>query len=124
MPNGSNTAHKAARMGRGVPFVKGDDPRRNLKGRPKAFDHYHALAQKISDEELTLQDGRKITVGEAVLRSWAKSKEPALQKLFADYAFGKVPDKVHMADGDGEPLKPMLIQVITPAAVPSNARVN
>ena len=30
---------------------------------------------------------------ESILRSWAKSKEPTLQKAFIQYAFGKVPDK-------------------------------
>ncbi len=33
-------------------------------------------------------------VAEAVLRAWAKSPEPQLQKAFIEYAFGKVPDKI------------------------------
>ena len=31
---------------------------------------------------------------ERVLREWRDSKEPALQKAFIEYAFGKVPDKL------------------------------
>ena len=31
---------------------------------------------------------------EAILRSWAKSDEPQLQRAFVGYAFGKVPDKL------------------------------
>jgi hypothetical protein len=29
-----------------------------------------------------------------MLREWAQSGEPQLQRLFAEYAFGKVPDKL------------------------------
>ena len=35
-----------------------------------------------------------MTVVEDVLRSWAESPEPTLQKAFVEYAFGKVPDKI------------------------------
>ena len=77
----------------GKGFVKGD-PRINRKGRPRTFDQCRELAQAIAHEELLLKDGTQITVAEAVLRSWAKSKEPALQKAFIEYAFGKVPDKL------------------------------
>jgi hypothetical protein len=72
------------------------DPRRNLNGRPRSFDALRAIAQEICHEELELKDGRKIIVAEAVLRAWAKSPEPTLQKAFIEYAFGKVPDKVDM----------------------------
>ena len=35
-----------------------------------------------------------MTTVETILRSWAMSKEPQLQKAFVEYAFGKVPEKV------------------------------
>ena len=77
----------------GVPFTKGD-ARINRNGRPRTFDAVREIAQSICHEELELKDGRKIQVVEAVLRAWAKSPEPQLQKAFIEYAFGKVPDKL------------------------------
>ena len=38
--------------------------------------------------------GNKITRAEQLLRSWAKSRVPALQLAFAAYAWGKRPDKI------------------------------
>ncbi len=77
-------------MPRGVPFAKGEDPRRNLNGRPRSFDAVRALAQKLARE--------KAASGELVitdlLRSWIDSPEPSLQRAFMEYAFGKVPDKL------------------------------
>ena len=76
--------------GRGPkPFVKGD-PRINRKGRPRSFDELRKLGQ----ETVTTSRGISITLAEAILRSWAESKEPILQKAFMEYAFGKVPDKL------------------------------
>jgi hypothetical protein len=73
------------------PFVKGD-LRINRHGRPRGFDQVRKLAQQISHEEVTLSNSQKISVAEAILRSWARSKEPALQRTFVEIAFGKVPD--------------------------------
>ena len=50
------------------------------------------LAQAIAHEELTLSNGRKMSVVEAIWRSWVVSKEPMLQIKFIEIAFGKVPD--------------------------------
>jgi len=76
--------------GRGPkPFVKGD-PRINRKGRPRSFDELRKLGQ----ETVTTSRGISITLAEAILRSWAESKEPILQKAFMEYSFGKVPDKL------------------------------
>jgi hypothetical protein len=74
-------------------FRKGD-PRINRSGRPKSFDDFRDLAQKVTQENLTLPNGKKITVAEALLRQCAKSREPALIKILFEYAFGKVPDKL------------------------------
>ncbi len=95
MPNGSNAVPKVPKpRGKGVPFVKGEDPRRNLKGRPRSFDAVRELAQQICHEELITKDGTAISRVEALLRSWSGSIEPSLQKAFVEYAFGKVPDKL------------------------------
>jgi hypothetical protein len=74
-------------------FVKGD-PRINRKGRPKGFDAFRRKAQEIACEMVTDSEGNKMTCVEALLRSWAKSSEPVLQRAFVEYAFGKVPDKL------------------------------
>jgi hypothetical protein len=74
-------------------FVK-NDPRINRRGRPKGFDAFRRKAQEIACEMVTDSEGNKITCVEALLRSWAKSEEPLLQKAFIEYAFGKVPDKL------------------------------
>jgi hypothetical protein len=75
----------------GKGFVKGD-PRCNRSGRPKSFDQARALAQEILHRELQTKDGKMISVIEAILTHWAKSKEH--QKSLLELAFGKVPDKI------------------------------
>jgi hypothetical protein len=91
--NGTHRSATKQRAATGKPFVKGD-PRINRGGRPKCFTEFRDLAQKIAHEVLAAPNGQKLTVADAILRSWAKSKEPQLQKAFIEYAFGKVPDKV------------------------------
>jgi hypothetical protein len=74
------------------PFVKGD-PRINRRGRPRNFDHFRALAISVANGD-TERKGKKMSCAEAMLRDWKDSPEPSLQKAFAEYAFGKVPDKI------------------------------
>jgi hypothetical protein len=74
-------------------FVKGDT-RINRSGRPKGFDAFRRAAQAIACEMVTDSEGNKIMCIEALLRSWAKSSDPVLQRAFVEYAFGKVPDKL------------------------------
>jgi hypothetical protein len=75
------------------PFTKGD-PRINRRGRPKSFDQFRELAQAIAQEMITDNDGNPMMVAESILRSWAKSKEPVLQKAFIEYCYGKPPEKL------------------------------
>lgn len=78
----------------GKGFVAGD-PRINRKGRPRSFDALRELAQQIAHEPTQIVvDGHKVTVAEAILRQWAQSKNPQLQRAFIEVAFGKVPDKL------------------------------
>ena len=92
--NGQDTARrvrgKPFKKGNQHRFKKGEDPRRNAGGRPKSFDCFRAIAQRIAQE--VTRDG--LTEAEALLREWRNSPEPTLQKAFAEYAFGKVPDKL------------------------------
>jgi hypothetical protein len=74
------------------PFTKGD-PRINRKGRPKTFEEFRALVQSIMAETIETKAGR-MTAAEAMVRHWTKSKDPALHRLCAEYAFGKVPEKL------------------------------
>lgn len=85
------------------PPTNGFDKRRhqiNRKGRPKDFEGLRALAQQIAHETVNVGD-KKLTVAEAIMRSWAQSKDPRLVQAFVQYAFGKVPDDIHVkADVD------------------------
>lgn len=104
----SNTAPNTRRHG-GKPFSKGD-PRINRKGRPKSFDALRALAlqiaheAKLKDGEPITIEGHVVTVVEDILRSWATSRNPLLQKSFIEVAFGKVPDEVKLGNSDNKPL--------------------
>lgn len=96
----SNTA-KNTRKPSGKPFSKGD-PRINRKGRPKSFDALRELAQQIAHQqaidiktgEPSISNGHIVTIAEAIMRQWAFSKNPQLQKAFIEVAFGKVPDAI------------------------------
>ena len=83
-------------------FTKGD-PRINRKGRPRSFDALRELAQQIAHEgaqqggQPIVINGHTVTVAEAILRQWATSKNPQLQRAFVEVAFGKVPDKLELS---------------------------
>lgn len=95
-------------------FAKGD-VRINRKGRPKSFDALRALAQQIAHEaalkngEPLVIEGHIITVTEAILRTWAQSKDPRLQQAFIEVAFGKVPQRQELSGPDGNVIEVTLI---------------
>ena len=92
------------------PFVKGD-PRINRKGRPKSFDALRSLAQEIAHEaakqskeqggQPVVIDGHVVTITEAIMRSWAMSKDPRLQQKFIEVAYGQVPSVTRLEGADG-----------------------
>jgi len=100
----------------GKGFVKGD-PRINRNGRPKSFDALRKLAQQISAEIVPDKTGKNpatkkvlnangterehiLTLAEAILRLWAQSGKPELQRAFMEIAFGKVPQDIDLtSDG-------------------------
>ena len=89
------------------PFVKGD-PRINRKGRPKSFDALRSLAQEIAHEaakrgdgQVVVVDGHVVTVTEAIMRSWAASKDARLQQKFIEIAYGQVPSVTRLEGAGG-----------------------
>jgi len=87
-------------------FTKGD-PRINRKGRPKSFDALRELAQQIAHEEAKsggqpmVINGHIVTVAEAIIRTWAQSKDPRLQMAFIEVAYGKAPTRTEVTGKDG-----------------------
>ena len=77
----------------GRPFTTGDR-RINRRGRPRNFDAFTELCQKICHERVTLDDGEVMTRLEVILRDWAQSKDAQKQLAIVQYAFGKPVDKI------------------------------
>jgi hypothetical protein len=111
----SNTGSKQAKRGRKdiaddgkeTQFKKGYDPRRNMKGRPKAFDQWRELAQDIMQQIATntkgqplTWNGEEITFAEFVLLTWAMDKKQ--QEKIVEAAFGKAPQKIEGTGDNGE----------------------
>jgi hypothetical protein len=75
-------------------FKKGNDARRNRSGRPQSFEQFRKLCQRVLAENVQTKSGERITAAEQLVRKWLHSNEPAAQRALAEYAFGKVPDKL------------------------------
>lgn len=50
------------------------------------------------------QQGKDWTRAEVLIRQWASSNNPVLQKAFIELAYGKTPDRVEMTGKDGAEL--------------------
>ena len=83
-------------------FKKGDDPRRNTKGRPpkKQDDIIKELTEVLMTHKVVLPtkvrrkmnlDTSEITILENILLDWALSLNPAKQQMLIERVFGKVP---------------------------------
>ena len=74
------------------PFVKGDDPRRNVDGRPRVLPELKEILTEILSEEITNQKGDRATRLEAILRTLnAKAQKGdmrAIQEVL-DRMYGK-----------------------------------
>ena len=70
------------------------DSRIRRSGHPRSFHDLRKLALKIAAEKVVAADGSVIPRAEQLLRSWVKSRVPALQLAFAAYAWGKPPEKI------------------------------
>src|SRR5262249_31879896 len=98
--NPQHTVEKQSGRSNLKPFVKGD-PRINRTDRGKTFDELRRTADMIANELVPGADGKMITRGELLLRSWIKSKNPILQRSFIEYWVGKPVDRIAV-----EELKP------------------
>jgi hypothetical protein len=76
----------------GRPFMTGDR-RINRRGRPRNFDAFRELCQKICHERVTV-DGAVMTRLEVILRDWAGSKDAQKQIALIQYGYGKPVDKI------------------------------
>ena len=100
---GNNEKREGGVTGKG--FVK-NDPRINRNGRPRTFDALRKEALKIATEIVKSPDG-KISASRihAVLLDWAASKDTDKQRLFIEYAYGKVPTQTEISGRDGGAIK-------------------
>lgn len=95
--------HTAKNCIPGRPFTRGADPRRNTLGRPKNFDAFRKLCQKICHEKVT-HDGEVMTRLEVILRDWAGSKDPQKQIALVQYGFGKPVDRIETTGLENRPI--------------------
>ena len=92
-------------------FAKGDT-RINRKGRPKHLDAFRRLAADMAGQPAVDADGNPVldafgnplTFAQAILLGWATSTSPDVQRLFIEYAFGKVPVVNEVTGKDGGPV--------------------
>jgi hypothetical protein len=64
-----------------------------MLGRPKNFDAFRKLCQKICHEKVII-NGEVMTRIEVILRDWSESKDPQKQIALVQYGFGKPVDKL------------------------------
>ena len=97
----SNTAGKL----HGKPFVKGFDPRRNLRGVPAEAIKARRLLRKIASEIISMpNDGGEMTRIEAMLRVMFSSRAPAdRQNLLKALWPGLLKDEHDITTG-GDPI--------------------
>jgi hypothetical protein len=90
---------KTASIVRGVPFVKGDDPRRNIEGRPKGSKNFSTdfdeVVKEIAEQEkITKSEARKFLLKMAYRE--AKNGNFNFYKDIIDRYYGKAPDNVNL----------------------------
>lgn len=102
MNKNPDNADKTAEKVRGKPFVKGEDPRRNLNGVPKGTKHFTTLIAEMLREKIQIKkDGQiiEMTVDkamvEAMIRQVIKGDVKAFQAL-TDRHDGKPHQSIEM----------------------------
>lgn len=127
----SNTGEKQEKRKPGT-FERGagKDPRINRKGRPRNFDSLRSLTQQIAHEVArkskeqgggpVIVDGHVVTITEAIMRSWAVSKDPRLQQKFIEVAYGQVPSVTRLEGTDGGPIQVTITRKADDAGATSN----
>lgn len=84
------------------PFKKGDDERRNLKGRPlKLPDLEHLLAEVLGEEKEGKTAAQAIL---AALRAKASRGDVRAAEVLLDRAYGKAKQSLEMTGKDGAPI--------------------
>jgi hypothetical protein len=99
----------------------------NRNGRPRSFDALRKLAQQIAAEIVPGKQGQPatvktlnldgsegehvLTVAEGILRQWATSGKPELQRAFVEVAFGKVPVTIESDSASALPV--LRVEVVT-----------
>lgn len=85
--------------GKGKPFQKGFDPRRNMDGPPRKFDELRAMVQRLFEEEIPVRVGEKTVKQKQVefmLRTWILSQDGFKQSRALEIGYGKVPDELNV----------------------------
>jgi len=82
-------AAKTAKEVRGIPFKEGDDPRRNLNGRPAGVRNF---TTKVREAMEKIADGKEYTYEEAFVKSILHKaiieKDPTIMRLIWNYFDG------------------------------------
>lgn len=89
------------------PFKPGQDPRRNIKGRPKLPDLKEAMARSLGEPT---KDGRTALdqIIEALRKKAAQGDVRAAELLLAR-GFGKVPEKVDVTTAGEKIVTPPIV---------------
>lgn len=91
----------------GIPFKQGEDPRRNIEGRPVGAKSF---TTKVKEALEKIADGKEYTYEEAFIKSILKKAivdgDASTQKLIWNYLDGLPPQRI-LGDKDN----PLIIQI-------------
>ena len=111
-PDPENTAESLPKRNNGRAFVKGFDPRRNIKGVPKDTLLMRKHMRQIA-AELIGKDESEMTRLDACLRQLWTSRNPAHNKLALQVLDPKILTEQVDVTSNGETIKPpQIIEVI------------
>ena len=106
---------KTAEEVRGVPFKKGDDPRRNTDGRPKGTKNF---TTKVREALEKVAEGRDYTYEEAFLKAILKKaivdQDTTIMRLIWNYLDGMPMQKIEASID--EKIQEIKVDIIQPNA--------